>query len=294
MACDARVCRFVAGSDSSGPVTAMPQKFTTKDLSRHTWPDYVRFFSQGNGWDHCGCTFAQGFRAPKELRKWVDQRDWNLEVKCRLVDHGRAHGILVYVGGEPVGWCQFGPANELPLVARGEYIDPRGAAPRRRLFADGEERLWKITCFCTRPDYSEQGVTGVALRAALRSIARKGGGVVEAYPIVLAKGDPATDERAARLREWYSTFSRLIRTRGRFSDEMEEHLRNRVQVTEFVQGVGEVDASYHGRGANVGTVNLFRREGFEAVSVVRKPRKHVHPDRHPPHVVMRKTIRPAR
>ena len=45
--------------------------FTTKELSNRTWPDYVRFFSQGNGWDHCGCTFAQGFRAPKEVRKWA-------------------------------------------------------------------------------------------------------------------------------------------------------------------------------------------------------------------------------
>ena len=134
-------------------------------------------------------------------------------MKCRLVEDGRAHGFLVYAGGEPVGWCQFGSANELPLMARGRYIDPRSAGPRTRLFAEDEERLWKITCLCTRPDHSQQGVTGVALRAALRSIAA------------------------------------LTRTDGRFSEEMEEHLRNRVQVTEFVEGIGEVDATYHGRGS---------------------------------------------
>jgi hypothetical protein len=275
-------------------VTALAQKFTTKELSKRTWADYVQFFSQGNGWDHCGCTFAQGFRAPKELRKWADQRDWNLDVKCRLVEDARAHGILVYAGVEPVGWCQFGPANELPLVARGEYIDPRAAGPRRRLFDHGEERLWRITCFCTRPDHARQGVTGVALRAALRSIAKRGGGVAEAYPIVLAKGDPANDERLARVVEWYSTFNRIIKTHGRFADEMEEHLRNRVQVTELVEGLGEVDATYYGRGANVGTVNLFGRVGFEAVSVVPKRRSYVHPDRHPTHVVMQKTVAPGR
>ena len=191
-------------------------------------------------------------------------------MQCRLVEDRRSHGILVYAGDEPVGWCQFGPANELPLVARGEYIDPRAAGPRRRLFVDGEERRWRVTCFCTRPDQAQQGVTGVALRAALRSIAKKGGGLVEAFPIVLAKGDPDTDERLARIVEWYRTFSRLIKTHGRFSDEMEEHLRCRVQVTEFVEGLGEVDATYHGRGANVGTVNLFSREGFEAVSLIAK------------------------
>src|SRR5919109_1220813 len=78
----------------------MPKtRFVTKELSKRTWPDYVRFFSQGNGWDHCGCTAYQGFRAPARVRKWADKRDWNLAVKCDLVDRGLAHGILVYSDG---------------------------------------------------------------------------------------------------------------------------------------------------------------------------------------------------
>jgi hypothetical protein len=258
--------------------------FTTKELSKRTWPDYVRFFSQGNGWDHCGCTIAQGFRAPKEVRKWADKRDWNLEVKCHLVEDGRAHGILVYARNEPVGWCQFGPANELPIVEPG---------PRRRLFAEGEERVWKITCFCTHPDHSQQGVSGVALRAALRSIAKKGGGLVEATPVALVKGDPERDERLAAVIAWYGTFSKLLKTDGRFSEAMEEHLRNRVRVTEVVDGIGEVEATYYGR-FNVGSVSMFSREGFEAVSVVPAGRRYVHPDRHPPRIVMRKTVPAAR
>lgn len=108
--------------DPTAPIVRfVPPTFTTKELSKRTWPDYARFFSQGNGWDHCGCTFMQGFRAPKHLRKWADQRDWNLEVKRGLVEDVRAHCVLVEAG------------------------------VRRRLFADGEERLWKITCFCTHP-----------------------------------------------------------------------------------------------------------------------------------------------
>lgn len=237
----------------------MAGAFTTKELTKRTWPDYVQFFSQGNGWDHCGCTFAQGFRAPKEMRKWADKRDWNLNVKCRLVEDRRAHGILVYAGGEPVGWCQFGPANELPLVARAEYIDAQAMNPRRQLFAEDEERIWKITCFCTRPDYSNQGVTAAALRAALRSIGKKGGGIVEAKPVVLAKGDPKTDERLARVIEWYSTLTKLIKAHGRFSGEVERHLHERVQVLEFVEGIGEVEATYNSGAVNVGTVNLFKR-----------------------------------
>lgn len=70
----------------------------------------------------------------------------------------------------------------------------------------------------------------MALLAALRSIGKRDGGLVEAYPIVLAKGDPANDERLARVVEWYSSFNRLIKTHGRFSGEMEQHLRNHSHV----------------------------------------------------------------
>ena len=262
----------------------MAPTFTTKELSTRTWPDYVRFFSQGNGWDHCACTAPQGFRPPKDVRKWADKRDWNLEVKCRLVEERRAHGILVYTGGEPVGWCQFGPANELPI---------REGGRRTRLFDEGEERRWKITCFCTMPDHTQQGVAGVGLRAALRAIATKGGGVVEAYPVALAKGDPETDERLARIHEWQRTLSRLLRTEPRKSPRIEEHLRNRVPVIETVEGVGEVAGTYSGR-FHVGTVELFRREGFHAVAVVPPKRSaYVHPDRHPTKVVMRRIVDPA-
>jgi hypothetical protein len=48
----------------------------TKELSKRTWPDYVRFFSQGNGWDHCGCTAYQGFRAPLDGVGEVNGSNW--------------------------------------------------------------------------------------------------------------------------------------------------------------------------------------------------------------------------
>src|ERR687892_2518836 len=87
--------------------------FTTKELSKRTWPDYQRFFSQGNGWDHCACVHYQGVR--KRGGSFAHERDVNLAIKCDLVERGLAHGILVYDSKEPVGWCQFGPQDELPI-----------------------------------------------------------------------------------------------------------------------------------------------------------------------------------
>jgi ribosomal protein S18 acetylase RimI-like enzyme len=98
----------------------------------------------------------------------------NQAEKRALVDAGRAHGILVYDDNEPIGWCQFGPVEELPLPGATRLdrrIPPLGAAVR-----------WRITCFVTVVRRRRRGVASTALRAALEAIRVRGGGLVEAYP----------------------------------------------------------------------------------------------------------------
>jgi GNAT superfamily N-acetyltransferase len=159
------------------PRTQAPA-FTTKELSRKTWPDFVKLFSQGNGWDHCCCMH---FQRPRALPRsgWLPTRPQRAVRNCRqkraLVERGAAHGILVYSKGEPVGWCQFGPREELPRIDNSrKYLD---VAP------EPSERLWRITCFVVLKPYRRLGIATIALQAALKSIKRQGGGLVEAYPI---------------------------------------------------------------------------------------------------------------
>src|SRR5215469_14027318 len=82
--------------------------YTTKDLTVRTWPDFVSLFSKGNGWDFCWCMH---FQRPRTLPKGQRRRTRaergvrNRRQKKELVEHGLAHGILVYAKGEPVGWC---------------------------------------------------------------------------------------------------------------------------------------------------------------------------------------------
>lgn len=82
-----------------------------------TWSDFERLFTQGNGWDFCACMlFQRGCHLPKsKFPTRADHQVRNLAEKKRLVQQGRAHGILVYADGEPVGWCQYGPVDELPV-----------------------------------------------------------------------------------------------------------------------------------------------------------------------------------
>ena len=152
---------------------------TIKELSKKTWPDFARLFSQKNGWDFCWCMYFHRSRSwpgvsghcSRAERSARNRRD-----KKRLVETGSSHGILVYADGEPIGWCQYGSRAELPRIDESPHY--RGLV----LEAD-TERLWRITCFVVDKKYRKRGVAGIALRAALESIKKKGGGLVEAYPI---------------------------------------------------------------------------------------------------------------
>lgn len=191
--------------------------YETRELSAATWPDFERLFSRGNGWDHCWCVaFQQSDRPRSRTRAEAGIR--NHRYKQELVEQGQAHGILVYFEGEPVGWCQYGPCSELP-VSR----DPDSVAIG-----------WRVTCFVVDRRYRRRGIAGLALRAALDSIRRKGGGVVEANPIAAWTHGPTGTEHPV-----------------------------------WVEDVGPV-APAHGSFGNVstsGTVSLFEKEGFDPVGV---------------------------
>ncbi len=78
----------------------------------------------------------------------------------------------MFDGGRCVGWCQFGPTEELPRIKH-------QAAYRLGL---RELPDWWITCFFVARTHRGRGVADTALAGALAEIARLGGGTVESYP----------------------------------------------------------------------------------------------------------------
>jgi GNAT superfamily N-acetyltransferase len=156
------------------------QAYTTKEMSNRTWRDFDKLFSQASGWEHCQCIhFHRPCPLPKDqwLRSRAERTVRNRREKRELVKRGRAHGILVYANGEPVGWCQYGPREELPRIDSSR--NDHGLAPEQ-----GSMNLWRITCFVVDRKHRRRGVAAAALRAALESIKKKGGGLIEAYPLI--------------------------------------------------------------------------------------------------------------
>ena len=130
------------------------------------------------------------YQRPRPMKGKPSVREWgeaNRRDKKVLVMLGKAHSVLVYEEGTPVGWCQYGTSEELPRIDAGRNY--KRAAPR-----PPEGKLWRITCFFVDRRFRRKGVAKAGLKRALVSIARRGGGTVEAFPIV--------SPRMAAVPEW--------------------------------------------------------------------------------------------
>ena len=142
--------------------------FTIKPLDASTWSDFARLAEDHDGvWAGCWC-----LNFHEEGRPHVHTPEQRRALKEARVRDGRAHAALVFDGGRCVGWCQFGPTEELPRIKR------------QKAYRDALRELpdWRITCFFVGRTHRHGGVAGIALAGALAEIARLGGGSVESYP----------------------------------------------------------------------------------------------------------------
>jgi len=132
----------------------------SEELSSDTWGDFARLFEKHGGvWGGCWCMYYH------TTRGWSGRSArQNREEKELLVRAGKSHGVLVYDGDteQPVGWCQFGPREELPRIER-----------KRGYKETGVDSLWRVTCFFIDKDHRKRGVAREALRAALEVMERR-------------------------------------------------------------------------------------------------------------------------
>lgn len=148
--------------------------YSGRELSPSTFPAFAELALRQGG---CWCMYYQRERPLGRGTSAINWARVNREDKKSLVRRGLSHAIIVYDGKSPVGWCQYGPAEELPRIDAGRNYKRAGGRVAGR-------RLWRITCFFVDKRSRGKGVSKFALRAALASIRARGGGVVEAFPVV--------------------------------------------------------------------------------------------------------------
>jgi GNAT superfamily N-acetyltransferase len=238
-------------------------RYRTAELSTETFPDFAEFFGQVHG---CACTLYFFGRhltpvagtaeqlakalgsAPDRTRKHFPHKDVartrELAAVKELVDRDQARGILVYADDDPVGWCHFGRADELPVPSEESVADTT--------YAREPSTDWVITCFTTRMDHRRQGVATAALSAAVAAIGKAGGGWIEAVPMAFPHDDP--------------TVRKLRRTFGWRSSEVADYLRETWPRKE-VAGIGQLSAclSTSRTMGHMGSMAMFEKAGFTAI-----------------------------
>ncbi len=144
------------------------ERYRIEALDGSTWPDFADLVERNNGvFGGCWC---MGFH-PEDAEKGVPV-EIKRERKRQRVLAGTAQAALVFDGDTCVGWCQFGPPEELTRIkSRAAYERTGGGSPD-----------WRIACCFVGKGHRRQGVATAALEGAIDLIAGLGGGTVEGYP----------------------------------------------------------------------------------------------------------------
>ena len=138
-----------------------------RQLTKRAWPAFESLFANHGGvWGGCWCMY---FHSPGTFDAGAYEE--NKEAKRDLVEKGRAHGIIVFCGDDPVGWCQFGPKEEL------------GRIDRKRGYIATAPDPWRITCLFISPGHRRSGFAKLAVVESVRAMEKLGVKTVEAYPV---------------------------------------------------------------------------------------------------------------
>ena len=128
-------------------------KIVTKELTPALWPQLEALFGENGA---CGGCWCQAWKVA-DGEKWNEVQGSKAKARLRKGVRDRTtHGILAFVDGEPVGWCNFGPRLDYPRLERS-----------RTLKCDDAERVWSVTCFYVHRKFRAQGVATALLDHAV-------------------------------------------------------------------------------------------------------------------------------
>lgn len=131
---------------------------------RELGPETVRDFFALHEGESCYCMY---WHFPGSNEEWMKRTAaGNRADKEALLAQGREHGMILYVDGSPVGWCQVARRRDLPKLDR--------VAP--------PDDVTSITCFYVARDFRKKGLARELLLRTLDHLRATGVRVVEAYP----------------------------------------------------------------------------------------------------------------
>jgi GNAT superfamily N-acetyltransferase len=143
-------------------------------LTPDRWIDLEQLFGERGACGGCWCMWWRLTRSTFNEQKG----EKNKAAFKGLVDSGDPPGILAYANGTAIGWCAVAPRETYPALERSRVL--------KRI---DDQPVWSIVClFIARP-YRRKGVSVELVNAAADYVGKRGGKIVEGYPV-----EPRKDE----------------------------------------------------------------------------------------------------
>jgi len=147
---------------------------TVLDVTPERVADYQSFFDNDAfrdypAWQSCYCMETHRTQPDEE---WTARTSIeNRADMTSMIGRGQVTGLLAYVDGKPVGWCNYGETTHLS-----------GVMMKLKLDASEHDRVGSVACFVIASQYRGHGVATRLLDAAIDRLRDRGLRAVEAYP----------------------------------------------------------------------------------------------------------------
>ena len=148
--------------------TVSPTRLTFKPLTPERWADLEKLFGPRGACAGCWCMWWRLARG-----QWRAQRGaGNRAAFKQVVGANEVPGLLAYSDNQPVGWCAVAPRDAFPSLDRSRVLARVDNQP-----------VWSISCFFIAAAFRRRRVSAALVRAAVDHVARRGGGIIEGYPV---------------------------------------------------------------------------------------------------------------
>lgn len=117
---------------------------------------------------HCWC-LSHRLTAPQIDQLGEGSRE---QAMRRLCEREVPPGVVTYLDGTAVGWCNVGARRDIPRLVGSTKIRPVDDLP-----------VWSIICVVVRSGHRKKGVTGHLIEGAVDFATSHGAPAVEAYPV---------------------------------------------------------------------------------------------------------------
>lgn len=137
-------------------------------LTAETWPAFEALMGPKGGYGGCWCML---WRKPKAEHD-RDSGDPNRAGIEALAKSDLPPGLIAIRDGRPAGWISVAPRAAFVRLENSRVLQP----------VDDAE-VWSVSCFLIAKEFRRQGVALALLEAACDFVRKRGGRIVEGYPI---------------------------------------------------------------------------------------------------------------